>query len=111
MELIHTLTYDDDLKRLKKLGASEEDIMEMEYAIALNPAAGDLIPDSGGMRKMRFPFSRGGKSGGGRTIYYVLTDDNLIILITAYAKVDKEDLTAKERKLFKGLVKEMIDGQ
>jgi hypothetical protein len=109
MELVHTSTYDDDLKRLAKLGATDVEIWEMENIIAAGPEAGDLIPDSGGLRKVRFGFGGKGKRGGGRTIYYVLTQDRLIFLLTAYAKVDRKDLTAKDRKMFKALIKELTD--
>ena len=40
--------------------------------IALNPTAGDVIPDSGGLRKVRWTVSGRGKSGGARVIYYNL---------------------------------------
>lgn len=84
MELVHTSTYDDDLKRLAKLGATDVEIWETENIIAAGPEAGDLIPDSGGLRKVRFGFGGKGKRGGGRTIYYVLTQDSLIFLLPAY---------------------------
>ena len=48
-------------------------------------------------------------SGGGRTIYYVLTEDEVLYLITAYAKVDKDDLQPNEIKLFKALIEELTD--
>jgi hypothetical protein len=40
----------------------------------------------------------------------VLLDDDTTYLVTTYAKVDRDDLTAKELKLFKALVKELTDG-
>ena len=50
------------------------------------------------------------KSGGGRTIYYVIVDDELVYLLTTYAKVDKGDLTTGEKKMFKDLLKELTHG-
>ncbi len=44
-------------------------------------------------------------------VYYALLEDDVIYLITAYAKVDKRDLTADEKRLFKALVKELTDGR
>lgn len=60
------------------------------------------------MRKVRFGFGKAGRSGGRRTIYYTITEDQVVYLITAYAKVDKDDLTAGEIKLFKTLIEELI---
>ncbi|MDZ4054611.1 MAG: type II toxin-antitoxin system RelE/ParE family toxin [Phenylobacterium sp.] len=107
VEIVRTATYTRNLKRLRKLGAADIDVLAMENAIAANPEAGALIRGSGGMRKVRFGFGQSGKSGGGRTIYYVITDEDVVYLITAYAKVDKEDLTPEEIKLFKVLIEEL----
>ncbi|MDO8380553.1 type II toxin-antitoxin system RelE/ParE family toxin [Phenylobacterium sp.] len=107
MEIVRTATYARNLKRLGKLGATDADVIAMENAIAANPEAGAVIKGSGGMRKIRFGFGGSGKSGGGRTIYYAITDDDVVYLITAYAKVDKADLTADELKLFKTLIEDL----
>ena len=37
-----------------------------------------------------------GKSGGFRIVYYVVTDDNKIILLDIYAKAQQENINAKE---------------
>ena len=110
MRLVRTRAYAKALKRLGKLGASQDDIARMEEAIAVNPGVGDLVPGAGGLRKARFAYGRSGKRGGGRTIYYALGED-LVFLITAFAKVDKSDLSAEETRLFKTLIKELKDGQ
>jgi hypothetical protein len=110
MELFRTSSYKAGLKRLKKLGASDADITVMENMIAADPAVGDVIPGSGGMRKVRFGYAGKGDRGGGRTIYYVVLDGDTTYLLVTYPKVDKDDLTAKELKLFKALVKELTHG-
>ena len=107
MELIRTTAYANALKRLKKLGASEREIIAMENAIARTPEAGSVIRSTNGLRKIRFAFGNRGKSGGGRTIYYAMLNDEVIYLIVAYAKSDKDDLTADEKKMFSALIKEL----
>jgi len=107
MEIVRTATYVRNLKRLGKLGATKADIAAMENAITANPEAGAVIRGAGGMRKLRFGYGQSGKSGGGRTIYYVITDEDVVYLITAYAKVDKADLSPDEIKLFKSLIEEL----
>jgi hypothetical protein len=107
MELIRTTAYANALKRLKKLGASEREIIAMEDAIARAPEAGSVIRSTNGLRKIRFAFGNRGKSGGGRTIYYAMLNDEVIYLIVAYAKSDKADLTADEKKMFSVLIKEL----
>ena len=108
MDFVRTRSYEKALKRLRKLGASKADLDAVETDLATNPLAGDLIRNSGGLRKVRFAYGQAGKSGGGRTIYYVLLDAQTIYLLTAYPKVDKDDLTGAELKLFKALIKELL---
>ena len=107
MEIIRTSAYAAALKRLKKLGASSDDIIAMEDAIAQAPETGVVIRGTNGLRKIRFGYGGRGKSGGGRTIYYVMLDDEAVYLLVAYAKVDKEDITSDEKRLFRTLIEEI----
>jgi hypothetical protein len=107
MEIIRTSAYAAALKRLKKLGASSDDIIAMEDAIAQAPETGVVIRGTNGLRKIRFGYGGRGKSGGGRTIYYVMLDDEAVYLLVAYAKVDKEDITSDEKRLFRTLIEEL----
>lgn len=107
MDFVRTRSYEKGLNRLRKLGATEADLDRIEHQIAENPDAGDVIKGSGGLRKLRFAFGRAGKRGGGRSIYYVVTEDDVTYLLAAYPKVDKVDLTAEEVRLFKALIKDL----
>ena len=107
MVIIRTSAYAAALKRLKKLGASSDDIIAMEDAIAQAPETGVVIRGTNGLRKIRFGYGGRGKSGGGRTIYYVMLDDEAVYLLVAYAKVDKEDITSDEKRLFRTLIDEL----
>lgn len=66
--------------------------------IAQNPDAGDVIQDAQGARKVRWARKGTGKSGGVRIIYYHLVDDQVILLLTVYAKAARESISAKEIK-------------
>ena len=52
----------------------EEDRAAFVDFIARNPATGDVIPDTGGIRKLRWRRSGSGKRGGVRVIYFYLDD-------------------------------------
>ena len=56
VELIRTSSYASGVKRLKKLGATDADMLAMEDAFAAAPEASAVIPKSGGMRKVRFGY-------------------------------------------------------
>jgi mRNA-degrading endonuclease RelE of RelBE toxin-antitoxin system len=49
---------------------NEEDYAQLQNALIKDPKAGDLIPGSGGVRKLRWRVAGRGKRGGIRVIYY-----------------------------------------
>ncbi|WP_346014633.1 transcriptional regulator [Thiocystis violacea] len=64
--------------------------------IADSPGAGDVIPESGGLRKVRWRRPGSGKSGGVRVIYYTCTAAGELILLTLYAKSKTDNLTGQK---------------
>lgn len=71
----------------------EEEIATLQTLLLLRPAAGSLIPGSGGLRKVRVPAKGRGKRGGGRVIYYWAAADGQVFLLLAYAKNERANLT------------------
>jgi mRNA-degrading endonuclease RelE of RelBE toxin-antitoxin system len=56
----------------------------------MNPEKGDLIKNSGGLRKIRLKGKGKGKSGGYRVIYYWKKSESEIWLLTIYSKNEDE---------------------
>jgi mRNA-degrading endonuclease RelE of RelBE toxin-antitoxin system len=82
--------------------------------IARNPEAGNVIPGTGGLRKVRWKQRARGRRGGTRVIYYFHDDTAPLFLLTVHAKSQKADLTHSERKRMTALtatVKAMIRGK
>ena len=75
----------------------------IETALVEDPEAGDVMPGTGGVRKLRFGFRGRGKRGGVRLIYYYRRAKRRIYLILLYAKGRKEDLTPAERAAMRSL--------
>jgi mRNA-degrading endonuclease RelE of RelBE toxin-antitoxin system len=67
---------------------------------------GAVIPESGGLRKLRWVSAGKGKRGGLRVIYYWVTNDHKILLLYVYSKAKQEDLTSQELKFLKTLIEE-----
>ncbi len=82
---------------------SEDERRELIDFLAANPLAGDEIPGTGGVRKLRFAASGRGKRGGARVIYYYLDETMPIYALLAYAKAAKTDMTPKERRAVSAL--------
>jgi mRNA-degrading endonuclease RelE of RelBE toxin-antitoxin system len=77
---------------------SEDEKRELIDFLAENPLAGDEIPGTGGVRKVRFAASGRGKRGGARVIYYYLDETIPIYALLAYAKNAQADMTPDEKR-------------
>lgn len=77
---------------------SEDERAELVDFVAHNPEAGDVIPGTGGVRKLRWARSGSGKRGGTRVVYFYYRPDCPLYLLLAYAKTQATDLSADEKK-------------
>lgn len=77
---------------------SEDERAELVDFVAHNPEAGDVIPGTGGVRKLRWARSGSGKRGGARVVYFYYRPDCPLYLLLAYAKAQATDLSADEKK-------------
>lgn len=84
----------------------DEGYRTLEQELARKPEAGDLIPGTGGFRKVRWAdVQRGkGRRGGLRVIYYHFAAEHQIWLLTLYSKNEAADLTAGEKKALKAAI-------
>lgn len=85
---------------------ADSDYLELQAALILQPELGDLIPETGGLRKVRWAETRRGKGkrGGLRVIYYWYPAEALIYLLVIYSKSERDDLSAEEKKTLRKLV-------
>lgn len=77
---------------------TEEERGEFAAHVAENPSAGDVVPGSGGIRKVRWRRAGAGKSSGVRVIYFTRTVEEEIVLLTLYAKSTTDNLTGAKLK-------------
>lgn len=66
--------------------------------ITQHPTAGDVVPGSGGIRKVRWSRGGMGKSGGVRVIYFTRSAEGEVVLLTLYAKAKTDNLTGARLK-------------
>jgi hypothetical protein len=67
--LVSIIETEEFIDRARKLMTSDHQD-ELLFLLARHPEAGDVIPDSGGVRKLRWLAGGRGKQGGARVIYY-----------------------------------------
>ena len=91
------------LRKATGLLAEEERLLLIAF-VGANPEAGDVIPESGGVRKVRWPAKGKGKRGGLRVVYYFHNEAFPVFLLTVYSKNQKANLTKAERNELKTLV-------
>lgn len=78
--------------------------------IAHNPLAGDLIPGTGGARKIRWQSeANAGKRGGARVIYYFYNQEFPIFLFTAYGKNQRANISQAEKNVLHKIIKQIIE--
>jgi hypothetical protein len=96
------------------LRQSEEVWTEAEHDefvlyIAGNPESGAVIPETGGVRKVRWSTSGSGKRGGVRVVYFFHDIDRPLYLLMVYAKGRQENLEPDEKRAvreFAAIIKE-----
>ncbi|HXN46102.1 MAG TPA: type II toxin-antitoxin system RelE/ParE family toxin [Bryobacteraceae bacterium] len=92
MELIETSVFTRQITDL----LSHEPYREFQSRLIANPAIGALIRGSGGIRKVRVAVGSRGRSGGARVIYYWAVRKDVILLLYAYPKNARADLSPKQ---------------
>lgn len=73
---------------------SEDERGEFAAFVACNPEAGEVVPGSGGCRKIRWTRAGMGKRGGVRIIYTTRLASGALVLLVIYAKSARENLPA-----------------
>lgn len=85
---------------------TDEEYSKLQSALIKDPETGDLIPRSGGVRKVRWGVAGRGKRGGIRVIYYARVRQGQIWMLTLYVKNVVENISANVLRQ----IKEEIDG-
>ncbi len=88
---------------------SAQERSALKFYLGLQPEAGDLIPDTGGARKLRWAVGSGGKRGGVRVVYYFGSEDEPLVLFSVYKKGRMDDLTQKEKAQLKAVIKSICE--
>ena len=92
---------------------TDESYRKLQRALLENPELGDVMPGTGGFRKIRWEDARRGKGkrGGLRVIYYYLTSDHPIWFFTLYDKDEAANLTADEKKVLKKAIQTELEAR
>ncbi|TBR37843.1 addiction module toxin RelE [Marinomonas agarivorans] len=98
IEFIETPIFTKQIKRL----ATDDELKNLQIELIARPDKGDLIKETGGLRKVRMAIGNQGKSSSVRVIYFLATLD-IIYLLLAYSKSSQDNLTNMEKTQLKKL--------
>ena len=80
---------------------------KLQNQLVRAPESGDLVPRSGGLRKIRWQAAGRGKRGGLRVIYYLQSRDRIYLLF-AYPKNAQENLTPLQTQRLRQLIEQTL---
>ena len=83
------------LTRLVQENLTDDEDRELQSFLITEPTAGDVVPGSGGVRKLRWRVDGRGKRGGLRVIYFVEAEQSVIWMLTLYPKNVRDNISAK----------------
>lgn len=96
------------LSATRKLMTDDVRALLVDY-LAYNPTSGDLIPGTGGVRKLRWGLEGRGKRGGARVVYFHHDTGMPLFALTAYAKNERADLSQQDRNDFRRLTALLVE--
>ncbi|CAN5897701.1 type II toxin-antitoxin system RelE/ParE family toxin [soil metagenome] len=103
LDFIYTPLFDRAARGL----LDNEAMRHVELELLTDPRAGDTVADAGGIRKLRAALPGRGKRGSARIAYLYFEVRGQIYFLLAYAKGDRVDLSAADRKVLRQLVTEL----
>jgi hypothetical protein len=93
--------------RLVQEYLSDDQYQELQMLLIEQPEAGNIVPGSSGVRKLRWRAPGRGKRGGYRVIYFAKMEHGVIWMLTMYPKNVKDNIPAH---VLRQIRKEVEDG-
>lgn len=100
VHFIHTRGFDECLAYLPM---TDEELRDVQQRLQSNPEAGDTIPGTGGVRKLRAAVKGKGKRGGARVIYFYVAVRRTVYLLLTYDKSETDDISEGGKRVLRQL--------
>jgi hypothetical protein len=105
---LHTVVETPEFqRRLRGLLTADERDALIDY-LAAHPDAGDVMPGTGGARKLRWAIQGKGKSGGIRVITFFSGPPVPVFVLTVFGKGEKINLSMSERNALRKVLGELV---
>ena len=109
-DFVHFVELDEFGDDWKQLGLDvERDLWALQILIMSDPDGPPVIPGTGGLRKIRFAPGRWkvGKRGAVRVCYVYFPNHWTVLLVMAYGKNEKDDLSLEEKQGIRTYIEEV----
>ena len=100
MVIVETPIFTRQIDRL----LTPESYRQLQLTLSDDPLRAPVIRGSGGLRKIRWAVRGRGKRGGARVIYYYAPAPDLLLLLLAYEKTERDDLTPQQLRTLRQIV-------
>ena len=97
MELVETPIFTNQVAA----ELDEDEYRLLQLHLLQHPESGSVIPESGGLRKLRWKLPGRGKRGGARVIYYWRKTASRLFLLFLYPKNERSDLSRSQLKVLR----------
>jgi hypothetical protein len=85
---------------------TDDEYKDFQAFLVQYPGAGDVIPGTGGLRKVRWAVKGRGKRGGARAIYYRAVSKDTLLMLFIFAKNEQDDLSEDQKRILARIVRE-----
>ncbi len=102
MVIVETRAFTGRIRAL----VSDEEYRRLQLSLAQRPEAGPAIPGTGGLRKIRWSGQGRGKRGGIRVIYFWHVQSATLLMLFAFRKNERADLTPGQKAELRKIVEE-----
>lgn len=96
-----TFIESQSFEKILPLYLDDSEYAELQQFMMINPEIGEVVPGSGGVRKLRWKRRGMGKRGGIRVIYYLRYKPNNFWMLTLYSKSKSENIPSHILKQIK----------
>jgi len=105
---LHTVVETPEFqRRLRRLLTTDECHSLIDY-LAAHPDAGDVMPGTGGARKLRWAGQGKGKSGGVRVVTFFSGPPVPVFVLTVFGKGEKINLSKPEQNALRKVLGELV---
>ncbi len=92
VRVMFTFIESSAFEAIRPVYLDDDEYAELQQFMIQNPESGQIVPGSGGVRKLRWKRPGMGKRGGIRVIYFVQFEPNDFWMLSVYAKAKLDNV-------------------